>query len=103
MQDPFLVEHYNSITGENISTEPDYNHSYYVDLVVRHLAGIEPDCCGVRFHPVDAGLRSLCMKDVRVRNHRFDVTMKDGVYTVDVDGEKVYEGTGMADVRLIKW
>ena len=103
VNDPFLVEHYNSVTGENISTEPDYNHSYYVDLVVRHLAGIEPDDQGVRFHPVDAGLRSLCIRDVRVRNHRFDVALERGVYTVHMDGEMVYEGAGREDVRLIAW
>lgn len=103
VREPFLVEHYNSVTGENISTEVDYNHSYYADIVVRHLAGIEPDCCGVRFHPVDAGLRSLRMKDVRVRNHRFDVTMHNGKYIVEMDGKKVYEGAGKEDVRLIQW
>ena len=37
---PYLVEHYHGETGEPLSDEPDYNHSFYIDLIMSHVAGI---------------------------------------------------------------
>ena len=103
VHDPFLVEFYDSVTGEPLSNEVDYNHSYYIDLIVRHVAGIEPDDEGVCFHPADAGLRSLHLENVRLRGRRIDVTLQDGVYTVQVDGETVYQGAGRDKTRILTW
>ena len=36
------MEHYNAETGEMLSDEPDYNHSFYIDLIIRQVAGLEP-------------------------------------------------------------
>ena len=103
VEDPFLVEFYDSVTGEPLSNEVDYNHSYYIDLIVRHAAGVEPDDEGVCFHPVDAGLRTMELRDVRIRGRRIDVALADGVYTVQVDGETVYQGAGRETVRILRW
>lgn len=103
VNDPFLVEFYDSVTGEPLSNEVDYNHSYYVDLIVRHVAGIEPDDEGLCFHPVDAGLRSLCLEGVYVRGHRVNVTLEKGLYTVQTDGKTVYHGPGRERVRILTW
>lgn len=101
IKDPFLVEFYDSITGEPLSNEADYNHSYYIDLIVRHVAGIEPDDKGICFHPVDAGLRSLHLENVQLQGHRVDVQMQDGVYTVQLDGDTVYQGKAAGAVRIL--
>ncbi|WP_114558716.1 MGH1-like glycoside hydrolase domain-containing protein [Desertihabitans aurantiacus] len=72
---PYLVEHYNPLTGEPISDEPDYNHSMLIDLVVRYLAGVQPDEGGLRVRPLDVGLRHLALRGVRVREHLLDVEL----------------------------
>lgn len=103
VEDPFLVEFYDSITGEPLSNEMDYNHSYYIDLIARHVAGLEPDDEGVCFHPVDAGLRTLSLQGVYLRGHRIDVTMRDDIYTVQVDGVTVCQTPGGEKIRILSW
>lgn len=87
---PYLVEHYNSMTGECISDDADYSHSYYIDLVVRYVAGIcvEPDRIVVE--PVDIGLSRFSLSGLRVRGHEIDVCLKpgDGRLSVSVDGKE---------------
>lgn len=89
---PYLVEHYDSITGEPLSDEPDYNHSYYIDLIIRCAAGLLPTGEGLTFDPVDCGLGDFSLKRVRICGRRVDVVRKDNAYTLTVDGEKVYHG-----------
>lgn len=88
---PYLVEHYNSMTGECISDDADYSHSYYIDLVVRYVAGIcvEPDRIVVE--PVDIGLSRFSLSGLRVRGHEIDVCLKpgDGRLVVSVDGKEM--------------
>lgn len=96
---PYLVEFYNAISGEPLSDEPDYNHSYYIDLIVRHVAGIEPEEGGFVFHPADAGLAHFALKNIRVQNHTVDVYYQNRQllkypelaygYSLFVDGQKV--------------
>jgi hypothetical protein len=70
---PYLTEHYNSITGEAISDEADYLHSYYLDLIIRHVAGIEPEKDGFAFHPCQCGLDSFSLRNLIIQNHKVDV------------------------------
>ncbi|MCA0758624.1 hypothetical protein KP806_26575 [Paenibacillus sp. N4] len=53
---PGLVEHYNSGSGEPLSDEQEYNHSYYIDLIVSHVAGLSVDADCIRLDPLDIGL-----------------------------------------------
>lgn len=63
----YLVEHYDSMTGEPISDEPDYNHSYLIDIIIRHVAGLQVDEDGtIRLDPIDIGLDHFTLDDVRV-------------------------------------
>lgn len=88
---PYLVEHYDSITGEMISDEPDYNHSYLLDLVVRCVAGVQPADEGVVFDPIDCGLEHFRMTGIPIRGHSIDVEMKNGLYTLCADGEMRFQ------------
>lgn len=74
VEEPYLVEHYNCETGEMLSDEPDYNHSYYVDLIARYVAGVHPTEQGIRFEPLNMGLSWLKLEGLYVRGHRVDVT-----------------------------
>jgi hypothetical protein len=71
---PYLVEHYNSQTGEAVSDEVDYNHSYFIDLVIRHVAGLEVEGNRVIVDPVDVGLDYFDLDNVHVRGRILRVT-----------------------------
>jgi hypothetical protein len=76
---PYLVEHYDSLSGEPISDEVDYNHSYLIDIIIRHVAGLDIAADGtITADPIDIGLDHFELTNVRVGGHgvtvRFDRT-----------------------------
>ncbi len=85
LRSPYLVEHYDSITGEPLSDEPDYNHSFLIDLTVRCVAGLIPTEEGLLFEPVACGLDHFALRGVRIRERMFSVTLSDGIYTLEAD------------------
>jgi len=99
---PYLVEFYDSVTGEPLSDEPDYLHSFYMDLVVTHIAGIAPTETGFRFAPLQTPLRYFTIRGLTIRGHQIDVYYQQnegnhypeipGGYTVKIDGSIVYTG-----------
>lgn len=108
---PCLVEFYDSKTGEPLSEEPDYNHSFYADLIVRHLAGIEPAEQGVSFHPLKTKTAYFSLTGLYIQGHRIDVyyqktaadkysDLPDG-YTVCVDGRRRFQGYTLETAMLI--
>jgi hypothetical protein len=103
---PYLVEHYNSVTGEAISDEADYNHSFYIDLIVRHVAGIEPERDGFLFWPCRSGLKSFSLKALRLQGHRIDVSYRAAPEAgsgtaagirISIDGKQVYENARLPE------
>ncbi|WP_051425890.1 MGH1-like glycoside hydrolase domain-containing protein [Jiangella gansuensis] len=99
---PYLVEHYDSSTGEPISDEVDYLHSYVIDLIVRHVAGLEIDeAGGLIVDPLDIGLTEFALSGVRVGGRRVDVTFSqpDGL-RVTVDGAQVAAAPGLGPLRV---
>lgn len=92
---PYLVEFYNSRTGEALSDEPDYCHSYWIELIVRHMAGIEVTEDGFDFAPVKPFVRSFALERVPVRGHLVDVSYdRQTGFTLKLDGETLYQGDG---------
>lgn len=88
---PYLVEHYDSVTGEALSDEVDYLHSFYIDLIVRHVAGISPTEDGMEIDPVDVGLNRFVLRDLYLRGRKIEVSYERGShYTVTVDGKQVF-------------
>ena len=95
---PSLVEFYDSKTGAPLSEEPDYCHSFYADLIVRHLAGIEPGEEGIFFHPIKTSRRYFSLRGLRIQGHAVDVYYQrpaenrypglDAGYTVYLDGQE---------------
>ena len=70
---PYLVEHYNSLTGERLSDEADYNHSFWLDLVVQFVAGVVLEEGGVRIAPLHTHLGWWRLEGLKVRGHSLSV------------------------------
>jgi hypothetical protein len=66
----------------------DYNHSSWIDLLMRHVAGITPaESDNLVIDPVDMGWKSFSVKNIRYRNHNIDVEFTRGKgMTIRVDG-----------------
>lgn len=72
---PYLVEHYDSMTGEPISDEPDYFHSYLIDLIIRQVVGLDVAENGdVSVDPVDIGLTYFALENASVRGRMVNVS-----------------------------
>lgn len=93
---PYLVEHYNPVTGERLSDEADYNHSFWIDLVVRYVAGvqIEPGC--VRVEPLQTHLKWFRLENLPIRGRMVTV-----MYSEKKDREEIPCGlTVLVDGRI---
>lgn len=111
LSQPYLVEHYSSRTGEPLSDEPEYNHSYYVDLIVTHVAGLSVQEDRFVLDPVDIGLEYFRLDNVKAAGFDIAVTYKrpgaagapadlrDG-YHLYVNGKAVFLGSGLARAEV---
>lgn len=73
---PYLVEHYHAETGEPLSDEVDYNHSFYLDLIMSHVAGIQITEDGMNFDPIDIGLDYFILDKVKIRGDSYTISYK---------------------------
>ncbi|WP_036747021.1 MGH1-like glycoside hydrolase domain-containing protein [Paenibacillus sp. UNC451MF] len=73
---PGLVEHYNSETGEPLSDEQEYNHSYYIDLLISHVAGLSVEQDRLILDPLDVGLDSFCLDRIKVAGWNLRITYR---------------------------
>lgn len=88
LRTPYLVEHYDCVTGEALSDEVDYLHSYYIDLIVRHVCGIEPGEKGITVDPIDIGLACYTLEGLLIAGHEVAIDYRrERGYTVRVDGK----------------
>ena len=107
---PYLVEHYNAETGEHLSDDVDYNHSYFLELVISHVCGIEVKEHSIVIDPVDIGLRYWKLTNIEVRGHRLSITYSKGKARpekklpsglhVYVDGAEVFASEKLARTEL---
>ncbi len=78
LERPYLVEHYNAETGEPLSDDADYNHSYWLELVIAHVCGMEIGETELVIDPVDIGLKYLKLDGVDIRGHKYSVHYSQG-------------------------
>lgn len=89
---PCVVEHYNPETGAPLSTEDDYFHSHWIDLVVKNLAGVRPERTdALVLDPLDMGVESFDLDGLVFRGHEIRVSRDGGPTTVRCDGERLVE------------
>ncbi|NPV46354.1 MAG: hypothetical protein HPY69_05330 [Armatimonadetes bacterium] len=108
---PNCFEHYNPVTGEPSAYRgiDDYQHSWVVDLIIRHVAGLEPrhdDLLVV--DPLDFDLREFELRRVHYRGHVVDIVYgpvdpeRAPMLQVFVDGAEraSREGLGRIEIQL---
>lgn len=110
LERPYLVEHYNAKTGEPLSDDADYNHSYWLDLVITHVCGLEAGEQELTIDPIDIGLKYFKLDGVNIRGKRYGVFYSKGRdrkhlglekgFTVTRDGETVFHSEELAKTVL---
>ena len=87
---PCIPEFVDPHKGLQRFSELDYNHSYYIDLVIRHLVGLEPSMDDrVELLPLPAGLERFSLEGVKYKGH--DVSIRwdaESGYELWVDGKR---------------
>lgn len=74
LHQPTIAERYDPHTAEPVFADLDYNHSSWIDLLIRHVAGITPqDSDEILIEPVDMGWDSFSITNIRYRNHDLDI------------------------------
>ena len=102
LQRPCVSEYFDPLSGKPNLPRLDYAHSYFIDLVLRHVAGIEVNINSskVRIQPLDLGLESFEFERVRVRGHELGVRWHDGRLIVNLDGKIVRQQRGLDPFTL---
>lgn len=108
---PCLVEHYNSATGEPLSDEQEYNHSYYIDLIISHVVGLSISADRLSLDPLDIGLDYFELDQVKAAGQDIRITYgkpglsryPDGIeagYRLYLNGELVNTQDRLTSVHL---
>lgn len=71
---PCIVEHYNPETGAPLSGQDDYNHSAYIDIIIRMVCGFNPSEGGtIDFSPINIGVESLTLENILYKKERYTI------------------------------
>ncbi|WP_079909216.1 hypothetical protein [Paenibacillus sp. 32352] len=112
LNQPGLVEHYNSETGEPLSDEQEYNHSYYIDLLISHVAGLVVEQDRIMLDPLDVGLDYFCLDRIKAAGMDIRITYRkphlsqeglediDEGYRVYVNGRLIFNSPTLARAEL---
>lgn len=111
LQRPYLVEQYDAETGEQLSDEPDYNHSYFIELIIAQVCGVRLAEEEIVIDPVDVGLHYFKVDNLRIRGKALGVSYADewagtnaaGIrpgFTVIWDHQTVHHSAQPVPVRI---
>jgi hypothetical protein len=111
LNQPGLVEHYNSETGEPLSDEQEYNHSYYIDLLISHVAGLSVEKERLVLDPLHIGLDYFCLDRVKVKGLELRITYRkpgsslesqsiEEGYRLFVNGKLVFRNDTLCRIEL---
>ena len=107
---PYLVEQYHAETGEPLSDEPDYNHSYYLELIMGYVAGLHVNEHQFTVDPCDVGLSWFKLEHVKVRGKEISIGYSKGKarpakglekgLVIKVDGKIVHHSEEIEKVTI---
>ena len=105
-----FFERYNPLTGEPLSHFRDYMHSWWIDIINRHIVGFEPQEDGrIKLDPLPMELDYFLLENVNYRGKNITVVWQTPDkpkqyenypmgYSVFVDGKLVHN-----DEKLRRW
>lgn len=109
LDQPYLVEQYHAVTGEPMSDEPDYNHSYFLRLIVEYVCGVEVEEEQLVVDPLRLGLSHFELENLKIRDGSYDIRYReprgdaaegeDGL-RIYRDGRLVHSGSGLERVVI---
>lgn len=71
---PNTFEHHNPETGQPLRNIHDYFHSYYNDILIRHIIGLTPRHDDlIELRPIDMGWDHFALERVRYHGHDLDI------------------------------
>ncbi|NLL89464.1 MAG: glycogen debranching protein [Firmicutes bacterium] len=83
-QKHFCNEYCDSVTGQDVGLPFQGWGTLYVDLIIRHLLGIEPVAGGFRFTPLETRYESLAVSNVQFGGFSVAVTREDAGWIVEI-------------------
>ena len=96
-------ERYNPLTGKPLSKFCDYMHSWWIDLIIKHVVGFTPRADGkLELKPLPLGLNYFAMEGIPYHGHFVSVYWQRSElppmyknipmgYVIKVDGEIVLQ------------
>ncbi len=77
---PYLTEYYDSASGEGDPDGcPDYFHSTYNDLLIKHLVGLQPaNSDTVALRPIPGPVSWFALRGLHYRGHDLDIVYNGG-------------------------
>jgi hypothetical protein len=70
-------EYCDSVTGEGVGLTFQGWGTLYIDLIIRHVVGIEPFTQGFHFNPLPTGYRNFAIKNLKIHGLDLAVTRKE--------------------------
>lgn len=115
---PSSYEYYNPLTGQApfFRGTEDYMHSWIVDLIIKYVAGVQPEDNGrVRIQPLPFNLDYFTLDKVRISGHELKVNWRKGTnivqpgwsdqppvgLTVWVDGQQTVQTTTPGPTEIL--
>ncbi len=89
-------EHYNPITGHASYYRgmDDVQHAWLIDLIIRHVAGVNANDRGITIDPLPFGLDLAEITGLTVRGKTISVLIEGSTITATIDGEKTVGAIG---------
>ncbi|UCH36577.1 MAG: hypothetical protein JSV65_09545 [Armatimonadota bacterium] len=90
---PNCYEHYNPRTGMPCLYRgvDDYQHSWVVDLIIKYVAGLQPQADGgAVVHPLPMGLEHFTLDHARLRDRDIRITWRAPELQTDDAGLRIY-------------
>ena len=100
---PNCFEHYNPHTGTPSLYRgiDDYQHSWVVDLIVKYVAGLQPDGSdSLVLDPLPFNLTRFTLEGIRYRGHTLDIRWDSEGYWVRVDGKERVHSTERTHLEI---
>lgn len=73
-----FYEHYNPLTGQPLSSFRDYMHSWWIDIILRHVAGMEvQDDGSLVVDALPMGVTFYALRGAPCRGHKIDLLWND--------------------------